>query len=162
MCQRYAGRAITGQFKTTPTEAILAEAFLPTVAKRATKFSTIAMEKPLRMPDTNPRRQLAIERVCQRTKNKSWRKIASEACRSIYSPRKKIRHRGSYHPGNNLKITFTRWMVQSQVKWSKTKLGATETCQGQEFIRSYHLHRSINQSIVFISKQNVNKVNKLI
>ena len=56
MCQRYAGRAITGQIKTTPVKAILAEADLPTVATRATQLSTIVIEKPFRMPDTNPRK----------------------------------------------------------------------------------------------------------
>ena len=45
MCQRYAGRAITGQMKTTPVEAILEEADLPIVATWATQLSTIAMEK---------------------------------------------------------------------------------------------------------------------
>ena len=47
MCQRYAGRAITGQIKKTPVEAILAEADLPTVATRVTQLSTLAMEKSL-------------------------------------------------------------------------------------------------------------------
>ena len=47
MCQRYAGRAITGQIKTTPAEAILAEADLPTIATRATQLNTILMEKSL-------------------------------------------------------------------------------------------------------------------
>ena len=45
MCQRYAGRAITGQVSTTPAETILAEADLPTVATMATNLSTIAMVK---------------------------------------------------------------------------------------------------------------------
>ena len=43
MCQRYVGRAITGQIRTTLVE----EADLPTVATRATQLSTIAMEKSL-------------------------------------------------------------------------------------------------------------------
>ena len=47
MCQRYAGRAITGQVKITPVEAISVEADLPTVATRASQLSTIAMEKSL-------------------------------------------------------------------------------------------------------------------
>ena len=74
MCQRYAGRAITGQVKMTP-----AEADLPTVATRTTQLSTIAMEKSLRMPDTHPRRQIATTKVRQRTKKSSWRKTAGEA-----------------------------------------------------------------------------------
>ena len=47
MCQRYAGRAITGQINMTHVKAILAEADLSTVAIRATKLITIAMEKSL-------------------------------------------------------------------------------------------------------------------
>ena len=54
MCQRYAGRAITGQIKTTHVEATLAEADLPTVVTRASQLSSIAMEMSFRMPDTNP------------------------------------------------------------------------------------------------------------
>ena len=45
MRQRNAGRAITGQIKTTPVEEILAEADLPTVATWSTQISTIASEK---------------------------------------------------------------------------------------------------------------------
>ena len=56
MCQRKAGRAITRQIKTTPVEAILAEADLPAVATRATQLSTTDMEKSIRTPNTNPRR----------------------------------------------------------------------------------------------------------
>ena len=44
MCQRYIRREITGQIKTIPVEAILAEADLPTVANGATQLSTIVIE----------------------------------------------------------------------------------------------------------------------
>ena len=73
MSQKYAGRDITGQIKTTLAEAILADADLQAVATRATQLSTIAMEKSLRMPDTNPRKQVATAEVRQRTKKRSWR-----------------------------------------------------------------------------------------
>ena len=84
MCQRYAGRATTGQIKTTPVEAILAEADLPTVAIRATQPSTIAMEKSIKMPDTDRRKQIATADGLQRTTKTSWRKKASEVWRSIF------------------------------------------------------------------------------
>ena len=45
---RYAGRAITGQLRTTPAEAILAEANLQLKKTQAIQLSTIAMEKSLR------------------------------------------------------------------------------------------------------------------
>ena len=69
--QRNAGKAITGQIKTTPVKAILAEADFPTVATRATQLSTIVMEKSLLMPDTNPRMQIATAEVRQSTKKTS-------------------------------------------------------------------------------------------
>ena len=84
MCQRYAGKAITGQIKTIPVEAILSEADLPTVAIRAMQLSSTDIEKSLLMPDTNPRRQIATVEVRQRTKKTSWRKKASEVWRSIF------------------------------------------------------------------------------
>ena len=56
MCQRYAGRTITGQIQSTPIEAILEEAELPTVVSWALQLSIIAMKMALRMPDSNPRR----------------------------------------------------------------------------------------------------------
>ena len=43
--QRYTGRAITGQLRTTPTETIIAEANLPSIKTREIQLSTIAMEK---------------------------------------------------------------------------------------------------------------------
>ena len=71
MCQRYAGRAITGQIKTTQVQATLAEADLPTVA---THLST--MVKPLCMPDPNPRKQTVIAKIRLHTKKTCWRKKA--------------------------------------------------------------------------------------
>ena len=47
MCQRYAERVISGQIKSTPVEAILARADVPTFATRTIQLSTIAMEKSL-------------------------------------------------------------------------------------------------------------------
>ena len=84
MCQSYVERAITGQTKTTPVGAILADADLTIVATRATQLSTIAIGKSLRMPDKNQRSQIVIAEVCQCTKNTSWRKKASEDWRSIF------------------------------------------------------------------------------
>ena len=54
-CQRFAGRAITGQVKTTPVEAILAEANLPKIGTKATQLCSIALEKSKRIAPENPR-----------------------------------------------------------------------------------------------------------
>ena len=112
MYQRYARRAITGQIKATPVEAILAEADLPTVAARATQLSNVAMEKSLRMPDTNPRMQVATAEVHQRTKKTSWRKKASEVWRSIF---------GSTQPERTPGILHTNWKPRVRGGWSKVR-----------------------------------------
>ena len=48
-------------------EAILVEADLPNAATKATRITTIDMEKSLRMPDKSPRKQIATAEVRQRT-----------------------------------------------------------------------------------------------
>ena len=70
MSQLYAGRAIIGQVMTTPSEAIIAEADLPTIATKATQLSTTAMKKSFLMSDINPRREIATTNVRQRKKKK--------------------------------------------------------------------------------------------
>ena len=112
MYQRYARRAITGQIKKTPVEAILAEADLPTVAARARQLSNVAMEKSLRMPDTNPRMQVATAEVHQRTKKTSWRKKAIEVWRSIFWSTQPERTPGSLH---------TNWKPRVRGGWSKVR-----------------------------------------
>ena len=82
--QRYAARAITGHVKTTPSEAVLAEADLPTIETRSKQLSVIALEKSLRMAEKNPRCLIARKDVKQRTTKMSWRKKASEAWSVIF------------------------------------------------------------------------------
>ena len=122
MCQRCAGRTITGQLKTTPVEVILAEADLLFVATRATQLSTMAMKNSLRMPDANPEKQIATEYVRQCTKNTRWRKKASDVWRSIFGSTQTERTPGLLPPWLQT-TTFSSWMVQSQVRRRKTKYG---------------------------------------
>ena len=63
-----AGRAITGQIKTSPVEAILAEADIQAVATGAAQLRTIAVEKSLQMPDAYPKSQVASSEVRQRSR----------------------------------------------------------------------------------------------
>ena len=72
-CQQFAGRAITGQVKTTPVEAILAENNLPKIGTRATQLCARALEKSKRIAPENPRHQIAEQSSRQRTKKHSWR-----------------------------------------------------------------------------------------
>ena len=67
-CQRFAGRAITGQVKTTTVEAILADANLPKIGTRATQLCAIALKKSKRTAPENPRHQIAEQSFRQRTK----------------------------------------------------------------------------------------------
>ena len=82
--QRYAGRAITGQLRTTPTEAILVEANLPSIETRATQLGLIAYEKSQRLDPANPRHDLVENSVRQRTTKPSWRQKAAGAWASIF------------------------------------------------------------------------------
>ena len=84
-CQRFAGRAITGQVKTTPVEAILAEANHPKIGTRATQHCAIALEKSKRIALENPRHQIAEQSSRQRTKKPSWRAKAGAVWESIFA-----------------------------------------------------------------------------
>ena len=83
-CQRFVGRAITGKFKTTPVEAILADANLPKIGTRATQLCAIALEKSKRIAPENPRHQIAEQSSRQRTKKLSWRAKAGAVWESIF------------------------------------------------------------------------------
>ena len=98
MCQRYAGRAITGQIKTTPVEEIMAEADHPTVATRATQLCVIAMEKSVRIPDANPRKQIATSEALQRMQMTCWRNKASEVLMSIIGSTQQVMSPGLLPP----------------------------------------------------------------
>ena len=65
--QRYVGRANTGQLCTTPVEAILAEANLPSIKTWAIELISITMDKSLRTTVTNPRHTTVTQQVRQRT-----------------------------------------------------------------------------------------------
>ena len=83
-CQRFAGRAIIGQVKTTPVEAILAEANFPKIGTRATQLCAIALEKSKRIAPENPRHQIAEQSSRQRTKKPSWQTKDGAVWESIF------------------------------------------------------------------------------
>ena len=64
---------VTGKVKTTPVEAILAEANLPKIGMKATQLCAIALEKSKRIAPENPPYQIAEQSSRQRTKKPSWR-----------------------------------------------------------------------------------------
>ena len=79
--QLEAGRIITGLTKSAPTEAVLIEADLDRIGKRANTLATVAYERSLRLEEENPRRRLAEKEVRQRLKKEGWRKKAKEEWR---------------------------------------------------------------------------------
>ena len=83
-CQRFAERAITKQVKTTPVEAIFAEANLPKIGTRATQICAIALEKSKRITPKIPRHQIAEQSSRQRMKKPSWRAKAGAVWESIF------------------------------------------------------------------------------
>ena len=71
--QRYAVRAITGQLHATPVDAVLAEANLTSIKRRAIQLCTVAVDKSLRTTPINPRHTTATQLVRQSTQKPSWR-----------------------------------------------------------------------------------------
>ena len=65
--QLFAGRAIPGQIRTFPVEALHAESNLPSIKKRAIQLIAITMVKSLRTTLIYPRHAYATQWVRQRT-----------------------------------------------------------------------------------------------
>jgi len=76
--QRFAGRAISGLIKTTPTDIVLVESNLPTVKTRLQQINAIAFEKALRSDKDNPRQVACAQPIKQRTKRNNWRDAAKK------------------------------------------------------------------------------------
>ena len=84
--QRCIGRAIIGQLRITPVEAIQAEMSLSSIMTRAIQLSTIAMGKSLMK--TNPPHATATKRVRQRNQRPSWREEAGGVWQKIFGDTK--------------------------------------------------------------------------
>ena len=76
--QNDAIRAVTGQLRTTPVEALHCEANIPTYKTWSDRRCLIAYERSMRLPTTNPRNALASENVHQRIKRNNWRRQATQ------------------------------------------------------------------------------------
>ena len=74
-CQNRALRLITGQTRSSPTEALRLEANLPSVATVRRQLTAISMEKALRLPNSHPRRLAAESSADHRLKRNSWRRM---------------------------------------------------------------------------------------
>ena len=83
--QRFAGRAVTGQLKTTPNEAVLLDAGLPTIKERCKFIAINALEKSMRLDPSNPRRQIAEKPQHRRTKKTDWRDHARDKWNEIFT-----------------------------------------------------------------------------
>ena len=85
--QRYAARAVTGQLKTTPAEAILIESDLPSIKTRSRQLAISAFDKALRLPEDNPRHGVATREEGIRTKKTDWRDHSRKLWRDIFEGR---------------------------------------------------------------------------
>ena len=74
--QNRALRAITGQLCTTPLEALRLEAGVTSYRSWANRRCAIAYERSVRLPASNPRRDLAVAQVPHRLQRWSWRSQA--------------------------------------------------------------------------------------
>ena len=132
-CQRFAGRVIIGQVKTTLVEAILAEADLPKLATRAIQLSKIAFEKSYRLNPKNPRSAIFNEDVPKRTKKPIWRTQAEMVWGSIF---------GNTYSLNSQYFTLRGWrqvdaslrqQKASQEMWKQTKMGCATIARVELF-----------------------------
>jgi len=85
--QRYAARAVTGQLKTTPAEAVLIESDLPSIKTRSRQLAISAFDKALRLPEDNPRHGVATREEGIRTKKTDWRDHSGKIWRDIFEGR---------------------------------------------------------------------------
>ena len=77
--QNRALRWVTGQCRTTPTEALTLEAGLPQYRTVSRRLGVVAYERALRLPRDHPRRIAASNSVEHRTKRaSSWRREAAQ------------------------------------------------------------------------------------
>jgi ribonuclease HI len=81
--QRYACRAISGQVRSTPSDATTLETDLPLIKERSRVIAVTAYEKSLRL-DHNPRHTLATADNIRRTKKTDWRDHARGAWRDLF------------------------------------------------------------------------------
>ena len=77
-CQNRALRLVTGQLRTTPLEALRAEADVPSMRTKIRMNAANAWEKTLRLPASNPRSRLATDAPHRLKTKGSWRKLARE------------------------------------------------------------------------------------
>ena len=75
--QLEAARVVTGLTKSTPTEALLIEAELPSIRERLKALELIAVERSRRLERNNPRRLIAEKTGRQRLKKEGWRDNAT-------------------------------------------------------------------------------------
>ena len=71
-------RIITGQYSSTPEEALRAETGVPSYATHSRRLTAISYEKAMRLPPDHPRRSAAANPVRHRSKiRSSWRERAT-------------------------------------------------------------------------------------
>jgi ribonuclease HI len=82
--QREAARIIVGAVASSPSEAILEEAGLEDLLQRGRLLSVVALDRSKRLPEENPRRQLADRIVHRRLKKEEWREGAQTCWKEMF------------------------------------------------------------------------------
>ena len=81
--QLEAARVVSGVLRSSPREAVLAEAGIPEVRRVAEGFWAAQLEKCLRTDEGDPRREWGCRKVRKRLKRKGWRERAEEVLREV-------------------------------------------------------------------------------
>ena len=77
-------RAITGQYASTPVEALRLETGFPSIGCARRREAAVALERSLRLPSSSLRAKVASVDVRHRLKiRSSWRELAKEVVRSV-------------------------------------------------------------------------------
>lgn len=76
-------RVITGQHSSTPTDSLRIETGIPSVRTLRDRSAAEAMERSLRLPQSNPRKAVAERHVRHRLVRSSWRREASKVCEKV-------------------------------------------------------------------------------
>jgi ribonuclease HI len=108
-CQNRALRVVTGQLRSSPLEAIRAEADVPSMRTTIRRNCAVAWEKTLRLPVSNPRAHLCIGTVHRLKSKGSWRELAREL--------EEVTGLGGF-PRLNLPVQEPPWLCPVERRWS--------------------------------------------
>ena len=121
-------RVISGQYSSTPIEALRAETDMPSVRTLRDRSAAEAWERSLRLPASNPRSLLPISNVRHRSKiRSSWREVSSTICDRLELtsvPRQPL-----------CEVMIAPWLWQKGAWAITTRLSGGSSCRDTEEVR---------------------------